>query len=617
MPESSSARSIAMALAAGICVLCRTSPAGETVPVKVLYEQNTVTNMFYEDAKGRRTFDRWQLGTFNVPMRPGPGRLGYLTGHERPGADTRKWHGVRFTVPRRGITAFPTPWRNKAGKILPVGELRQAGPFVLAISEGDPPSGIPIAVTSHPQLFLDDYLIAEKVNLSRRMQRPKKHSSNPILPYEHPWEQVRIMSPAVIYEPQAKKFRMWYTAWGAPAGKNPAMTCYAESADGLTWRKPMMRIRAYRGRMPTNIVLMDPVETLALNIVHTPHDPRRPYKAVFAHRRLDGNPNFHGCAATASADGLHWDPPKIIAPNLRGGHPCVLWHAPTRRYLVYDRAWVRHPELPGHIRVTGVTESPDFKRWAPRRILSLTAKEKNFPYVQFHATYVTVYGDLLLGIPSVIYLEKKGNNKLGKKNIQLMCSRDGSNWRRIADRGVFMDNGPAGSWDGGQMNVDSLVRKGDTLYIYYSGFLRKHGQKGGETRTDRVQIGLATLPADRFVALRQVRADRPGVLPTRSMTFEGGDLLVNADAGPGDLQVEVLDAKGRAMAGFERGQSRLVRRDRLRYEVVWANSAARRSLRDAAAGGPLALRFYVNKGSLYAFQIAGRRRREAPAERKP
>jgi len=471
-----------------------------------------------------------------------------------------------------------------------------------------------IAVSRHPQLFLDDHLIAKKVNLRREIQRPKKHAANPILPYEHPWEQVRVMCPAVLYEPRTRKFRMWYTAWGARARDNPAMTCYAESTDGRTWRKPMMRIRDYQGRLPTNIVLRDPVESLAMNVIHTPQDRRRPYKAVFAHRRHEGAPNFHGLAATSSADGLHWDPPKIIAPNRRGGHPCVVWHAPTRRHLAYDRAWIRHPELPGYIRVTGVTESPDFERWAPRKILSLTANDKGFPYVQFHATYVTVYGEMLLGIPSVIHLEEKGNNKLGRKNIQLMCSRDGWHWRRIAGGGVFMDNGRPGSWDAGQMNVDSLVRKGDTLYIYYSGFPRKHGQKGGETRTRRVQIGLATLPADRFVALGQVRADRPGILRTRPMTFEGADLLVNTDAGPEDLQVEVLDTKGRAIAGFEPRKSRLIPRDRLRSEVLWPNGAGRRSLRDAAAGGPVVLRFHLSKGSLYAFQIAGRR--GTPAERK-
>ena len=617
MSDPSSSRRIALTLAAGICLLCRPCPADETAPVKVLYEPNVVTSMFYEDARGRQTFDRWQMGTFNVRMRLGPGGLAYRTGHERPGADTRKWHAVKFTVTRRGITGFPTPWRNRAGKTLPVGQLRQAGPFVLAIGNSKPASEEAISITDGPQLFLDDYLIAEKANLKREIQRPKKHSANPILPYEHPWEQVRIMCPAVIYEPQTGKFRMWYTAWGARARDNPAMTCYAESADGLTWRKPMMRICAYRRRLPTNIVLRDPVETLAMNIVHTPHDRRRPYKAVFAHRRLDGAPDFHGCAATSSADGLHWDPPKIIAPNLRGGHPCVLWHAPTKRYLVYDRAWVRHPELPGHIRVTGVTESRDFKRWAPRKILSLTAKERNFPYVQFHATYVTVYGDILLGIPSVIHLEEKGNNKLGKKNIQLMVSRDGMSWRRIGGGAVFMDNGQSGSWDAGQMNVDSLARKGDTLYIYYSGFLREHGQKGGETQTQRVQIGLATLPADRFVALRQVRAGRPGILQTRAMTFEGRDLLVNTDAGPGDLQVEVLDSKGRAITGFERRRSRLVPRDRLRHEVVWLDGAMPRSLRDAAARGPVSLRFVLKRGSLYAFQIAGRRRPGRSVERKP
>lgn len=57
------------------------------------------------------------------------------------------------------------------------------------------------------------------------------------------------------------------------------------------------------------------------------------------------------------------------------------------------------------------------------------------------------------------------------------------------------------------------------------------------------------------------------------------------------------------LAGFERERARLVRRDDLRYRVVWRCDGADRCLADAPRPQPLIIRFVLNKGKLFAFQI--------------
>jgi hypothetical protein len=86
------------------------------------------------------------------------------------------------------------------------------------------------------------------------------------------------------------------------------------------------------------------------------------------------------------------------------------------------------------------------------------------------------------------------------------------------------------------------------------------------------------------------------------MTFSGADLLVNADVAERELQVELLDANGRPIAGFRGTESRLVRHDRLRYRAIWGSDSAPKRLEDAHAMQPLSLRFILRKGRLYAFR---------------
>jgi hypothetical protein len=150
-----------------------------------------------------------------------------------------------------------------------------------------------------------------------------------------------------------------------------------------------------------------------------------------------------------------------------------------------------------------------------------------------------------------------------------------------------------------------MLLKDDQVFIYYTGTNLIHGER---RRVQHAQpksgIGLATLPADRFLALRPESGDVEGVLQTHPLRFRGRRLLVNAQLGPGDLQVEACTPAGRVIRGFERDRCRLAPCDRLRYEVSWQSDDVRKRLRDAVPGDPtVVLRFFIRTGSFYAFQI--------------
>lgn len=60
----------------------------------------------------------------------------------------------------------------------------------------------------------------------------ERKCSEPVLFPETPWENASVMNPCVLYEDG--KYRMWYSAGET---YEPNVLCYAESGDGINWRK--------------------------------------------------------------------------------------------------------------------------------------------------------------------------------------------------------------------------------------------------------------------------------------------------------------------------------------------------------------------------------------------
>ena len=63
----------------------------------------------------------------------------------------------------------------------------------------------------------------------------KRMSDKPVLSFDQPWElNIAVMCPSVIWDEQAKLFRMWYSGGEQ---NEPNAIGYATSPDGLTWKK--------------------------------------------------------------------------------------------------------------------------------------------------------------------------------------------------------------------------------------------------------------------------------------------------------------------------------------------------------------------------------------------
>jgi hypothetical protein len=188
--------------------------------------------------------------------------------------------------------------------------------------------------------------------------------------------------------------------------------------------------------------------------------------------------------------------------------------------------------------------------------------------------------------------------------IQLVCSRDLKDWRRLGDRKTFI--GPSrknsGAYDLTQILPPSApVVRDDELWFYYTG-LKYRGSftyagtypKGthipirGRDR-DTGAICLAVLRRDGFVSLDA--GDQEGRVVTKPFQLSAGKLSVNVDAHEGELTVEVLDKDDKVVATSETLQG-----DWARGEVVWRNG----NLADLVEQ-TVSLRFTLQQGRLYSY----------------
>jgi hypothetical protein len=89
-----------------------------------------------------------------------------------------------------------------------------------------------------------------------------------------------------------------------------------------------------------------------------------------------------------------------------------------------------------------------------------------------------------------------------------------------------------------------------------------------------------------------------GFLETKTFTFEGERLEINARAERGEIRLEILDGEsGRIIPGFSQDVFSPFRGDAVDHEATWPKSPGVGALADH----PIRLRFHLRQASLFAF----------------
>lgn len=504
-----------------------------------------------------------------------------------------------------------------------------------------------VPVGKQKQLFVDDYVVAEKSHVTREAGQAKKYGvvMKPTLPTDFQSGEVHdgpdggpgyefgesafcwFISPH--WDPGKDMFRLWYMASKRPGSH----LAYAESKDGIKWDKPLIskdgKSNLVTWNSPVPILRRNkPVDLLDMGLdgVTVSIDPRLPfgspekYKVAFF-------PNAGGddCRTRLgySADGIHWNlynkgfPVTGRAADFSNQ---VLWDPIRKRYLLLCRqdfaAGGGVGELRG-VRIMEHEKDNDLQNhptaWKTLTTFVLDDPDKSVvpgtrvPVYQIHTFPLWYYESVFFAMVDVLAATNRpvpdGRQDYHKRHekgvweFYMAPSRDAVDFNFAAaayPRKALIPRGPDGSFDKDCVRPPTnIVTHNDEHWIYYLATNERWGARKWDAR-----VGLAKLRLDGFFYLQA--KDEPGTVVTKPFRLEGQTLQVNVDAAAGTLKVELLGAKGEPIPGFSGDAAKTYRGyDHLRLEPKWKNQPNLSPLK----GETVRLRFTMENAKLYAFQV--------------
>ncbi|MBI3882149.1 MAG: hypothetical protein HY301_19075 [Verrucomicrobia bacterium] len=490
----------------------------------------------------------------------------------------------------------------------------------------------PLVLGTRRELFVDDFLIERLAGGAQlRLHHPEPREI--ALTHDAPWEGSGSGYHSIFKD--GNLYRMYYKAWqldvsakGVKTDAHPLFCCYAESDDGIRWRKPELGLHEFKGSKANNIVITSG-KLGALNVdagapaFFKDENPAAAPDARYKAFVRSSNPN--GLIPFKSPDGIHWSPmsdaPVLTKLGAFDSQNLAFWDGERGEYRAYWRIFTAGVTTekewkPGGYRAIRTATSKDFLKWNPHADL----KYVDSPAEELYTNQVKPYHrapHLLLGFPTR-YLDRgwsdsmkalpepehrewrAGANKRYGTSITeglFMASRDGVNFKRWNEAFLRPGIEREGTWNYGQQYLawhlvetkSALEGAPDELSLYAT----ESYWTGNSSALRRY-----TLRMDGFVSVSAPMSG--GELVTKPLTFIGGKLTLNfATSAAGAVQVEIQDGSGKALPGFALDDCPPVFGDALERPVTWKGGGNVSSL----AGKPVRLHFVLKDADLYALRF--------------
>jgi hypothetical protein len=488
-----------------------------------------------------------------------------------------------------------------------------------------------IDIGTRRELFIDTFLIDRMEGKAvQRLHHPVPREV--ALVHDEPWEGTGSGYHSVFQD--GDKYRMYYKAWhldvsdaGVNTNRHPLFCCYAESDDGIHWRKPDLGLHAFQGSKKNNIVITSGKRG-PLNI-----DAGHP--AVFKDENPNASPDARykaivrssgpsGLLPLKSPDGIHFTP-MTEAPILGGlgafdSQNLAFWDPTLGKYRAYwriftagtttDKVW-----QPAGYRAIRTATSDDLIHWDKHRDLTY----EDSPPEQLYTNQIKPYHrapHILIGLP-VRYIDRgwsdsmralperkhrelrsAASQRYGTANTEglLMSSRDGVLFKRWNEAFLRPGMERPNTWHYGQQYIawhlvetkSALAGAANELSLYASESYWTG--KGSAVRR-------YTLRLDGFVSLSAPMSG--GEVITKAVTFSGSKLTMNfASSAAGSVRVEIQDSNGKPVEGYALSDCPDHFGDTVERVVRWKNGSDIGQL----AGRTVRLRFVLKDADLYSFR---------------
>lgn len=443
--------------------------------------------------------------------------------------------------------------------------------------------------------------------------------------------------PSVLYEDGV--YRMWYCV--QPSAKsyseNPDhfYTAYAESTDGIVWKKPDLKITA-QDIWPGNNLL--PLPGAIQGVVKGIPGSRYNYYAIVIQISKPepgitdkcGAIDERGTILFGSNDGFQWQRIKKIVQH--GDCGCIFTDFEKSRYLMFQKVGLMH-NMFARRSFIGL-ESKDAENWTgyekalswnecfvPDDYDDFIARQRGFLISDFYGITIGKTGNLYIAVQNVFCIglplrNSFGQNPCGFSHLRLAYSHNAFNWRYPAGRPAFLEVGGPGEFDSGFVCPGlNLLEKDDDIFLYYSGTPFMHGwciDVNFRMRQDiplqqqdnSYFIGLAKIKKDRYASLYathrgrfSMNPDATGVEPLY-VNPENPALYLNINCPDGYVKTAIIDSiTHKAISGFDFDDCIPVTGDCVKAPVLFKN----KKISDIGPDRPVYLSFELYRGEIFSF----------------
>ncbi len=459
---------------------------------------------------------------------------------------------------------------------------------------------------SRRELFVDDFLIDRLEDVRLVLNRPR--DEGPVLHFDEPWEGRFCGYCTVIKD--TDRFRLYYR--GRPTagadGDDGEVYCYAESVDGVHWRKPRLGLFEVLGHKINNVVLAD-----AAPVTHNfcPLLDTKPGISSQERFKAVGGTMSSGLIAWVSADGIHWKqlrPEPILAkesvpfPYMFDSQNLVFWSPGEQKYLCYFRVFE------DRIRRICRSTSDDFVNWTEPGLMEYRHRDQpapiehlytnqTHPYFRAPHIYLSIAARFMPG-RRVLTDEQAASIGVSPRYFRdtsdavLMTTRGGLVYDRTFLSSFVRPAIGARNWVS-RTNYPALnvVQTGPTEMSLYVN--QDYAQPTAHLRRYSMRL-------DGFASARAEFAG--GELRTKPFTFSGSRLTINfATSAAGGVRVELVAADTeQPIPGF--GLDDCVEQigNEVARVVSWKNGPDVSAL----AGRPVRMRLAMKDADLFSFRFA-------------
>lgn len=511
-------------------------------------------------------------------------------------------------------------------------------------------TGSPINIGSRRELFVDDALVERMGGKAEfRLQHPTPREV--VMVHDAAWEGNNSNYHSVFQD--GELYRMFYVT-GHLAAKGDSLDqrvesfCYAESEDGMHWRKPELGLVEFQGSKANNIIFSRAMaEALDARIgapaVFKDSNPRVAPDARYKMFLSSRHPL--GMLPMKSSDGIHWLPlsnSPVITDGAFDAMNLAFWDSERGEYRAFWRYFTAGVTQetkwePAGVRAIRTAASKDLIHWENQSNLRYPGSPEEQLYENgIHPYYRAPH--LLIGLP-VRYVDRAnpvyttpaiGNGRAGPDRIRqwpaslrmlpdfdqrteraalierlgsslteglFMSSRDGVTFRRWNEAFLRPGVERPGTWNYGQQFVCWQIVETQSAFEGAPRELSLYATEGN-WRDQGTSLRRYTLRLDGFVSIHAPMSG--GELVTKPIRFRGNSLSLNfATSAAGDIRIEIQDAEGKPLSGFALADCDELFGDTVDRIATWKGSSNLSTI----AGQTIRLRFVLRDADLFSFQF--------------